>query len=236
MLTMFLMHHVCSLFSNQYIVTRMVCILWRFVASQRRVFGIVQVQAQVRVTKTSFDKLKNDVCQKVDLLGASRCNLLSHILTNYQVQRNSVPFTFTFKVFVDNECQPFSFCLSDFQTTLLHFWEKTSHTMAAIHESFKGCQLYELSAQKVREWRTSLLNKKTHKNDIIKCGNVWIKRDLCVCVVPPNRSVFIRSVYGNHQELGEGKKIIYTFHNSYLFVSVVCDQSQTLYCCFFLFY
>ncbi|XP_030638455.1 islet cell autoantigen 1 isoform X2 [Chanos chanos] len=76
-----------------------------------------KVQAQVRLTKTSFDKLKNDVCQKVDLLGASRCNLLSHVLTTYQ-------------------------------TTLLHFWEKTSHTMAAIHESFKGCQLYEFSALK----------------------------------------------------------------------------------------
>ncbi|KAF0031939.1 hypothetical protein F2P81_016494 [Scophthalmus maximus] len=43
-----------------------------------------KVQAQVRTTKTSFDKLKNDVCQKVDLLGASRCNLLSHVLTTYQ--------------------------------------------------------------------------------------------------------------------------------------------------------
>uniref|UniRef100_A0A4W4E9T2 AH domain-containing protein n=1 Tax=Electrophorus electricus TaxID=8005 RepID=A0A4W4E9T2_ELEEL len=28
-----------------------------------------------------FDKLKKDVCQKVDLQGASHCNLLSHILT-----------------------------------------------------------------------------------------------------------------------------------------------------------
>uniref|UniRef100_A0AAZ3PQ98 AH domain-containing protein n=1 Tax=Oncorhynchus tshawytscha TaxID=74940 RepID=A0AAZ3PQ98_ONCTS len=76
-----------------------------------------KVQVQVRTTKTSFDKLKNDVCQKVDLLGASRCNLLSHVLTTYQ-------------------------------TTLLHFWEKTSHTMAAIHESFKGCQQYEFSTIK----------------------------------------------------------------------------------------
>uniref|UniRef100_A0A3P8UAR4 Islet cell autoantigen 1 n=1 Tax=Amphiprion percula TaxID=161767 RepID=A0A3P8UAR4_AMPPE len=77
-----------------------------------------KVQAQVRTTKTSFDKLKNDVCQKVDLLGASRCNLLSHVLTTYQ-------------------------------TTLLHFWEKTFHTMAAIHESFKGSQHYEFSTIKL---------------------------------------------------------------------------------------
>ncbi|CAL8248688.1 unnamed protein product [Lota lota] len=76
-----------------------------------------KVQAQVRTTKTTFDKLKNDVCQKVDLLGASRCNLLSHVLTSYQ-------------------------------TTLLHFWEKTSHTMAAIHESFKGCQHANFSSLK----------------------------------------------------------------------------------------
>uniref|UniRef100_A0A671R8V7 AH domain-containing protein n=1 Tax=Sinocyclocheilus anshuiensis TaxID=1608454 RepID=A0A671R8V7_9TELE len=74
-----------------------------------------KVQTQVRHTKTGFDKLKNDVCQKVELLGASRCNLLSHVLTAYQ-------------------------------TTLLHFWEKTSHTMAAIHESFKSCQTHEASA------------------------------------------------------------------------------------------
>nr|XP_015214863.1 PREDICTED: islet cell autoantigen 1-like protein isoform X3 [Lepisosteus oculatus] len=43
-----------------------------------------KVQAQVRNTKTQFDKLKNDVCQKVDILGASRCNMLSHSLGNYQ--------------------------------------------------------------------------------------------------------------------------------------------------------
>ncbi|GCB65128.1 hypothetical protein scyTo_0013420 [Scyliorhinus torazame] len=76
-----------------------------------------KVQGQVRHTKIHFDKLKNDVCQKVDLLGASRCNLLSHILATYQ-------------------------------TTLLHFWEKTSHTMAAIHESFKGYQPYEFAMLK----------------------------------------------------------------------------------------
>ncbi|TKC47478.1 hypothetical protein EI555_017966 [Monodon monoceros] len=33
-------------------------------------------------------------------------------------------------------------------TTLLHFWEKTSHTMAAIHESFKGYQPYEFTTLK----------------------------------------------------------------------------------------
>uniref|UniRef100_A0A8C6TMD1 Islet cell autoantigen 1 n=1 Tax=Neogobius melanostomus TaxID=47308 RepID=A0A8C6TMD1_9GOBI len=66
-----------------------------------------RVQAQVRSTKSGFDKLKGDVCQKVDMLGASRCNLLSHVLTTYQ-------------------------------TTLLHFWEKTSRTLSAIHESFKS--------------------------------------------------------------------------------------------------
>ncbi|XP_072249775.1 islet cell autoantigen 1 isoform X1 [Leuresthes tenuis] len=91
-----------------------------------------KVQAQVRTTKTSFDKLKNDVCQKVDLLGASRCNLLSHVLTTYQ-------------------------------TTLLHFWEKTSHTMAAIHESFKGCQHYDFSTLKTLQDPMDKLSKKKGK-------------------------------------------------------------------------
>ncbi|KAK1806340.1 hypothetical protein P4O66_004865, partial [Electrophorus voltai] len=92
-----------------------------------------KVQAQVRFTKASFDKLKNDVCQKVDLLGASRCNLLSHVLTNYQ-------------------------------TTLLHFWEKTSHTMAAIHESFKGCRPCNLSEpkNKASDQGTKKRGKKKH--------------------------------------------------------------------------
>ncbi|XP_036176681.1 islet cell autoantigen 1-like protein [Myotis myotis] len=43
-----------------------------------------KVQIQVRSSKASFDKLKMDVCQKVDLLGASRCNMLSHSLATYQ--------------------------------------------------------------------------------------------------------------------------------------------------------
>ncbi|CAM9417001.1 unnamed protein product [Lampetra planeri] len=43
-----------------------------------------QVQGEVRASKMRFDKLTNDVCQKVDLLGASRCNLLSSTLTAYQ--------------------------------------------------------------------------------------------------------------------------------------------------------
>ncbi|XP_043301580.1 islet cell autoantigen 1-like protein isoform X4 [Cervus elaphus] len=48
-----------------------------------------KVQIQVRNSKTSFDKLKMDVCQKVDLLGASRCNMLSHSLATYQQLQDS---------------------------------------------------------------------------------------------------------------------------------------------------
>uniref|UniRef100_A0A8C8SZX2 Islet cell autoantigen 1 like n=1 Tax=Pelusios castaneus TaxID=367368 RepID=A0A8C8SZX2_9SAUR len=44
-----------------------------------------KVQMQVKNTKAQFDKLKMDVCQKVDLLGASRCNMLSHSLAVYQL-------------------------------------------------------------------------------------------------------------------------------------------------------
>uniref|UniRef100_A0A8C0VBG8 Islet cell autoantigen 1 n=1 Tax=Cyanistes caeruleus TaxID=156563 RepID=A0A8C0VBG8_CYACU len=93
-----------------------------------------KVQAQVRHAKLNFDKLKTDVCQKVDLLGASRCNLLSHVLTTYQ-------------------------------TTLLHFWEKTSHTMAAIHESFKGYQPYEFTMLKSLQDPVNKLTEKAEKDD-----------------------------------------------------------------------
>ncbi|XP_049625231.1 islet cell autoantigen 1 [Suncus etruscus] len=94
-----------------------------------------KVQTQVRLAKKSFDKLKMDVCQKVDLLGASRCNLLSHMLATYQ-------------------------------TTLLHFWEKTSHTMAAIHESFRGYQPYEFTTLKSLQDPMKKLVEKEEKKKI----------------------------------------------------------------------
>ncbi|XP_019734245.1 islet cell autoantigen 1 isoform X2 [Hippocampus comes] len=94
-----------------------------------------KVQAEVRCTKRSFDQLKMDVCQKVDLLGASRCNLLSHVLATYQVRLGrGLPV---------GGLHAFSCAPHPPQTTLLHFWEKTSHTMAAIHENFKGCLRHE---------------------------------------------------------------------------------------------
>ncbi|KAF4111995.1 islet cell autoantigen 1-like isoform X1 [Onychostoma macrolepis] len=76
-----------------------------------------KVQTQVRGTKVHFDKLKNDVCQKVDMLGFSRCNMLSHSLCTYQ-------------------------------TTLLHYWEKTAHVMSGIHEAFKGYVPYQFTTLK----------------------------------------------------------------------------------------
>ena len=44
----------------------------------------MQVQTQVKSAKALFDKLKVDVVQKIDLLSASRCNLLSATLEPYQ--------------------------------------------------------------------------------------------------------------------------------------------------------
>uniref|UniRef100_H3D6Y4 Islet cell autoantigen 1 like n=2 Tax=Tetraodon nigroviridis TaxID=99883 RepID=H3D6Y4_TETNG len=76
-----------------------------------------KVQAQVRGTKGQFEKLKNDVCQKVDMLGASRCNMLSHSLCTYQ-------------------------------TTLLHFWEKTAHAMSGIQTAFQGHVQYQFTTLK----------------------------------------------------------------------------------------
>ncbi|XP_019713015.1 islet cell autoantigen 1-like protein [Hippocampus comes] len=76
-----------------------------------------KVQGQVRATKSQFEKLKNDVCQKVDMLGASRCNMLSHSLCNYQ-------------------------------TTLLHFWEKTAQALSGIHDAFQGHVPYQFTTLK----------------------------------------------------------------------------------------
>ncbi|XP_063123272.1 islet cell autoantigen 1-like protein isoform X5 [Rattus norvegicus] len=66
-------------------------LLWMKDASQeldpdtfKQVEKFRKVQIQVRNSKDCFDKLKMDVCQKVDLLGASRCNMLSHSLATYQ--------------------------------------------------------------------------------------------------------------------------------------------------------
>ncbi|XP_072859331.2 islet cell autoantigen 1 isoform X1 [Pogona vitticeps] len=105
-----------------------------------------KVQAQVRQSKLSFDKLKTDVCQKVDLLGASRCNLLSHILTTYQ-------------------------------TTLLHFWEKTSRTMAAIHESFKGYQPYNFIMLKSLQEPESKLVESEEKEEELQLENTKSEDD-----------------------------------------------------------
>ncbi|XP_061442830.1 islet cell autoantigen 1 isoform X4 [Rhineura floridana] len=105
-----------------------------------------KVQAQVRHAKLNFDKLKTDVCQKVDLLGASRCNLLSHVLTTYQ-------------------------------TTLLHFWEKTSHTMAAIHESFKGYQPYEFTMLKSLQEPVNKLTDSEEKDEELQLDNATLEDD-----------------------------------------------------------
>ncbi|CAI9719272.1 islet cell autoantigen 1-like isoform X3 [Octopus vulgaris] len=92
-----------------------------------------KVQAQVRKTKARFDKLKLDVMQKIDLLAASRCNMFSHVLANYQ-------------------------------STLLHFWEKTSRTMTAVSESFKGYQYYEFSMLKELTETSKKLSKESKKS------------------------------------------------------------------------
>uniref|UniRef100_A0A5G2R0Z5 Islet cell autoantigen 1 n=1 Tax=Sus scrofa TaxID=9823 RepID=A0A5G2R0Z5_PIG len=111
-----------------------------------------KVQTQVRLAKKSFDKLKMDVCQKVDLLGASRCNLLSHMLATYQ-------------------------------TTLLHFWEKTSHTMAAIHESFKGYQPYEFTTLKSLQDPMKKLVEKEERKRITQQESAEVT-DMCLTMKP----------------------------------------------------
>jgi hypothetical protein len=52
--------------------------------AHRKLEKFRRVQAQVKQTKTRFDRLKVDVTQKIDMLAASRCNMFSHVLANYQ--------------------------------------------------------------------------------------------------------------------------------------------------------
>lgn len=44
----------------------------------------LQAQATVKETKSRFEKLKNDLSEKINMVSASRCNLLSNTLPNYQ--------------------------------------------------------------------------------------------------------------------------------------------------------
>lgn len=90
------------------------------------------VQTQVKKEKAKFDKLKLDTMQKIDLLAASRCNMFSHVLANYQ-------------------------------STLLHFWDKTSRTMSAVQESFKGYQYYEFNMLKELQEPNRQLAEETKK-------------------------------------------------------------------------
>jgi hypothetical protein len=100
----------------------------------------------VKKTKAKFDKLKLDTMQKIDLLAASRCNMFSHVLANYQ-------------------------------STLLHFWEKTSRTMAAVSESFKGYQHYEFNMLKVSALTLSgRLSTCVDKNYVTEWGEVTTKK------------------------------------------------------------
>lgn len=52
--------------------------------AHRKLEKFRRVQAQVKKTKSRFDKLKFDVTQKIDMLAASRCNMFSHVLATYQ--------------------------------------------------------------------------------------------------------------------------------------------------------
>ncbi|XP_022112007.1 islet cell autoantigen 1-like protein isoform X2 [Acanthaster planci] len=106
-----------------------------------------KVQAQVRSTKQRFDKLKNDVCQKIDLLGASRCNLFSHTLAAYQ-------------------------------NTLLHYWEKTSRTMSAVQEGFRGYQHYEFNLLKELSETSKQLAQLTGAKDIVPNWEDDLEHDL----------------------------------------------------------
>ena len=49
-------------------------------------FFHLQAQATVKQTKEYFDKMKKNLMEKIEMVSASRCNLLSHTLPSYQTE------------------------------------------------------------------------------------------------------------------------------------------------------
>jgi len=78
-----------------------------------------QAQTQVKQTKEHFDKLKDDVTEKISMLNASRCSLLSRSLPHYQEA--------TLK-FWENASQELNTVLDDFSSTHLHQYRIKSDT------------------------------------------------------------------------------------------------------------
>ncbi|XP_045450691.1 islet cell autoantigen 1 [Melitaea cinxia] len=74
-----------------------------------------KAQRQVRESKKVFDKLTLDVLQKIDLLAAARCNMFSHVLSNYQnsFMNFSTKVAQTLQAAVDtmNETPQYEFCI-----------------------------------------------------------------------------------------------------------------------------
>ncbi|CAH2090869.1 unnamed protein product [Euphydryas editha] len=74
-----------------------------------------KAQRQVRESKKIFDKLTLDVLQKIDLLAAARCNMFSHVLSNYQnsFMNFSTKVAQTLQATVDtmNETPQYEFCI-----------------------------------------------------------------------------------------------------------------------------
>jgi len=77
----------------------------------RYFFLLLQAQTQVKQTKEHFDQLKDDVTEKISMLNASRCSLLSRSLPHYQEA------TLTFW---ENASQELNTVLDDFSSTHLH--------------------------------------------------------------------------------------------------------------------
>jgi hypothetical protein len=110
-----------------------------------------RVQSQVKTNKTEYDRLKSDVIQKIDLLTASRWFVNPRFL--FRIIRIS---------FVSSNM--YSHALATYQKSLIVFWEKTSKTMAAVAESFKGYQYYEFTVIKDLAEPSRLLAEKNSKS------------------------------------------------------------------------
>ncbi|XP_065916821.1 islet cell autoantigen 1-like protein isoform X2 [Dysidea avara] len=88
-----------------------------------------EAQTQVKQTKEHYEKLKDDVTEKISMLNASRCSLLSRSLPHYQEA------TLTFW---ENTSQELHTVLDEFSSTHLHQYRIKCDTDEEISEETKS--------------------------------------------------------------------------------------------------
>ncbi|KAG5833167.1 hypothetical protein ANANG_G00272980 [Anguilla anguilla] len=107
--------------------------------------GPRHVQAAGEVPQGTGHRCLNKNCARASL---SRCNMLKNdgVPEGVPSPPGLGPAT-TYQV-CPNMLSPLTIPLTTYQTTLLHFWEKTAHMMSGIHVAFQGYVPYQFTTLK----------------------------------------------------------------------------------------